>query len=397
VPRNAIKVCPALILALLVTARTASAIDAQSVGMGNTGAAYIANGSAIYFNPALLQQTGTLSATIAVAPIVAVLRSPVTQPNVDATSSTSVAPLFLGGFNYRLGDRFVVGLAAYPTAGFGATYPKVLNGRDLGLTAASIEVSPSASFAILKNLSVGVGYRLTYTLLHTETPVFTQTESQSVSGWNALGVQAGVFYQPMPSLRLGLSYRSKISTDLAGSTTVTGSSQSLPTSTTLAWPHMFRAGAALSLLHDSLLLAADVSYAMFSDSTQSLVIATQPSSGPPTSQTSPLDWVNSYAVGLGVQYLVNPMVPVRLGYSAGRSNTGEDAASYFFAPPGFVQTFHAGVGLRLERWDFDLGAYYESAAVNVQTDSIANTGRYSIQGIATSLSATFHIERKEQP
>ncbi len=389
--------CTALVLAFLAAARSASALDAQSVGMGNTGTAYISNGAAIYFNPALLQQTGKFEGTLAIAPVVAVLQSPVTAPNVEATSSTSVAPLFLGGWNYRLSDRFVVGWATYPTAGFGATYPKVLNGQDLSLSAASIETSPSVSFAILRNLSVGVGYRVTYTALQTKTPVFNQSESQSVSGFNFLGVQAGVFYQPVPALRLGLAYRSKISTDLSGTTTVTGSSESLPTTTTLAWPHMFRAGAALSLLHDSLLIAADVSYAMFSDSTQALVITTQPSSGAPTTQTSPLDWIDSYGVGLGVQYLVHPMVPVRIGYSAGRSNTGDQAASYFFAPPGFVQTFHAGVGLRLERWDFDLGAYYESAAVNVQTDTIANTGRYSIQGVATSLSATFHIGREKRP
>jgi hypothetical protein len=152
---------------------------------------------------------------------------------------------------------------------------------------------------------------------------------------------------------------------------------------------------ALSLLDGALLVAVDATYAMFGESTQTLLVTQRYASGPATS-TIPLDWVDSYTVGVGLEYLVAPRVPVRVGYGAGISSSGEHAASYFFVPPGFTQTFHAGVGLRLARWAFDLGAYYEDTAKDVQSDAIANPGRYSIRGAAASVSATFHIEPEEE-
>jgi long-subunit fatty acid transport protein len=171
---------------------------------------------------------------------------------------------------------------------------------------------------------------------------------------------------------------------------------SLSTTSSIAWPHTFRVGAALSLLHDSLLVAVDGSYSMFSDATQQLVLVQQYTSGPQTT-TTPLDWIDSFGVGVGVEYRVVPQVPVRVGYTIGRSSTGENAASYFFVPPGVAQTFHMGAGVRLERWAFDLGAYYENTARDVPNDTIANPGRYAVRGVAASLSATFHIEREERP
>jgi long-subunit fatty acid transport protein len=384
----------ACVTAMVFAADEAAALDGQSVGMGNTGTAYVANGAAMYFNPALLHQTQTLGATLAVAPISAVLDTPITGPNTQFSSSGSPFPLFLAGVNYRLADRVVLGLAAYPVAGFGANYSKVLNGQDATLTAFAIEISPGASFAITKDLAVGVAYRVTYTGLQTGAPLLSTYENQSVSGTNFLGAQLGVFYRPVAPLRLGFSYRSKISTDLSGTTQFNG--MSMPTSSSIAWPHMFRLGAALSLLDDRLLVAVDGSYAMFSDSTQQLVIVQQYASGP-QSTTTPLDWIDSFGVGVGVEYRVVPQVPARVGYTVGRSNTGENAASYFFVPPGVAQTFHAGAGLRLDRWAFDLGAYYESQARDVPNDQIANPGRYAVRGVAASLSATFHIEREERP
>ncbi|MEI4908126.1 hypothetical protein Q8G40_28995, partial [Klebsiella pneumoniae] len=73
--------------------------------MGNTGTAYVASGAALYFNPALLHQTETLGATLAVAPVSAVLDTPITGPNTQFASSGAPFPLFLAGVNYRVADR----------------------------------------------------------------------------------------------------------------------------------------------------------------------------------------------------------------------------------------------------------------------------------------------------
>jgi long-subunit fatty acid transport protein len=379
--------------AALAAARDARALDAQSVGMGNTGAAFISSGAALYFNPALLRETGTMAATAAVAPVSAVIESPITGPNTTASTSAAPFPLFLAGASYRLGERVVLGLAAYPVAGFGGTYPRVLDGQDATLTAVSIELSPGASFEITKQLAVGVGWRATYTMLQTGAPLLSTYEQQSVSGTNLVGAQAGVLYQPVAPLRLGLAYRSKVCTDLSGTTGYAG--MSLPTTSSICWPHQFRLGAAVSALDDRLLVAADAGYSMFSDSTQELVVNEQTSNGAQTTKV-PLDWVDSWSVSAGVEYLVHPLVPLRLGYGFGRTQTGSVAASYFFAPPGIAQRVHAGVGLRLARWDLGVGAYYETVEASVPNDSIANPGHYAMHGVAVALSATFRIDRADR-
>jgi long-subunit fatty acid transport protein len=372
----------------LFASERARALDARSVGLGNTGVAYIDSGAAIYFNPALMDQTKTFSTTLTLAALSGVLETPITGPNTQFSSSSAPFPLFLAGANYRLTDRIVVGLAVYPTAGFGAKYEHVLNGQDVKLTAVAIEAAPTVSFSITKELAIGVGYRATYTQLDTGTPLLSTYAKQTVTGTNFLGAQIGLLYRPIESLRLGFAYRPKIGTSLSGTTELNG--MSIPTSTYIAWPHEFRAGAALSLLDDRLLLAVDGTCVLYSDSTQELAIREDYASGPSTA-TAPLDWIDYFGAGVGVEYRVHPKVPLRVGYGIARSKTAPDAASYFFSPPGLLQSFHAGVGLRLEQWSFDLAGYYEAGATNVNNDRIANPGRYAIHGEAIAVSATLHL------
>jgi hypothetical protein len=178
----------------------------------------------------------------------------------------------------------------------------------------------------------------------------------------------------------------------------------LPTTSSIEWPHSFRLGAAYSMLEGTLLLAVDVQYSMFAEANRDgcapgtsncLAIIQLYPSGPKLTVT-PLDWVDSFAVGAGAEYLAHPHVPLRIGYGLVRTQTGDAAASYFFVPPGLAQSVHAGIGWKGARWSFDAGAYYEAAAKTVYEDTIANPGRYAAHAVAMSLTATFHIEREEE-
>src|SRR5271165_2827509 len=132
--------CAASVFSLLAVSREALAIDARSVGMGNTGTSFVDSGAAIYFNPALMQQTETYAGTLALGGASAVAQGPVDGPHTSASSSSAPAPIFLAGGQYRLNDRFVVGLAVYPTLGIGADYKNVtsLQGGELKTTAVEI-------------------------------------------------------------------------------------------------------------------------------------------------------------------------------------------------------------------------------------------------------------------
>ena len=384
-------VCAASVLSLFAVSREALAIDARSVGMGNTGTSFVDSGAAIYFNPALMQQTETYAATLALGGASAVAQGPVDGPHTSVSSSGAPAPIFLAGAQYRLNDRFVIGLAVYPTLGIGADYKNVtsLQGGELKTTAVALEVSPAVSFAITKDLSVAAGYRATYAMLDTVQSTPTQKQETSVSGTNWLGVQVGAFYRPIPELRLGVQYRAQVTDDISGNTTTTGSAPQ-PTTSQLAIPHSLRAGAALSLLDDKLLLAAEGGWTNFSSSWQKLVVVEQqPNTGPSTS-TEVLNWVDAWLFQVGAEYRVHPMVPVRAGYEIERSQVSPESAYYFFPPPRVIQAVHLGAGLILPHLNIDLGAYYEFGGEEDDVTKQGNPGYYGLKGIAAVLSATLH-------
>jgi long-chain fatty acid transport protein len=378
------------LLAALAWSRTAAAQDAQSLAMGATGTAYIDDGSAITFNPALLHQTGALTATLALAGASARLETPIAGPNTGFASAATPFPLALAGVHYRVNDRLVLGVAAYPSAGFGAKYENVINAENVTLTAASVEIAPSASFALRDELAIGVSYRVGYTALSAGAPLFTTYETESLSGTSLLGAQLGVFYRPLPSLRLGLAYKTKTHTSLSGSTDFNG--QSYPTTSSIDWPHQLRFGAAWSTDDGALLVAVDALYAAFSDATQDVVLTQQYPSGPKTLD-EPLDWRDSFGLGVGAQYVALRRVPIRIGYSLVRSQTRDDAASYFSLPPGLLHGFHAGAGVNVARWSVDLGGFYQGSAHDVPVNTIANPGRFAARVVAVALSATFRIEK----
>jgi long-subunit fatty acid transport protein len=387
------------VLCLLAITREARAIDARSVGLANTGTAYIDSGAAIYFNPALMQQTQSYAATLAFGGTSAVSRGPVDGPNTSVSSSGAPSPAFLAGASYRLNDRFVVGLAMYPTLGLGADYRKVtsLSGGELKTTAYALEVSPAVSFAITDALSVAIGYRATVAALDTVQSSPGQTQETSVSGTNWLGVQAGAFYRPIPPLRLGLQYKALVTDDLSGHTTVTGSmtgsttgSTPIPTTSSLSIPHALRAGVALSLLDDALLLVVEGGWTLFSSSWRELVVTQQPPHAAPSTNTEVLDWIDALVFQAAAEYRVHARVPVRIGYEIERSQTSPQSAYYFFLPPGVVQAVHAGAGFLLPHWSIDLGGYYEFGGQQADGTKLGNPGYYGIHGAAAVLSATLH-------
>jgi len=360
--------------------------------MGNTGTSFVDSGAAIYFNPALMQQTESYAATLALGGASAVAQGPVDGPKTSVSSSSAPAPLFLAGGQYRLSDRFVVGLAVYPTLGIGADYKNVtsLQGGELKTTAVALEVSPAVSFAITKDLSVAVGYRATYAMLDTVQSTPSQKQETSVSGTNWLGVQVGAFYRPFPALRLGLQYRALVADDLSGNTTTTGSAPQ-PTTSQLSIPHSLRGGVALSLLDDTLLLAVDGQWTNFSSSWQKLVVVEQQPNTAPSTSTEQLNWIDAFLFQVGAEYRVHPMVPLRVGYEIERSQVSSQSAYYFFPPPGVIQAVHVGAGLILPpHLNFDLGAYYEFGGQEDDVTKQGNPGYYGLKGIAVVLSATVH-------
>lgn len=374
--------------------------DARAAAIGGTGVAYTFNGASNYQNPATLQGIPEMALSASVLLSLTELEGPLNGPNTEPVQSNfSANPLFFLGGGYRLNDQIVIGFAAYPTAGAGATYEKVqsLGGADLKSSIFSIELTPNVSIAILKNLWAGLGYRINYVNQSatsvqlvpgpdgTPTPASFQAD---LTGWSFLGLQAGFYYQPVKQLDLGFVYRSRVTTGVSGTTSI-GGGAGLDTESSFSTPHGFRLGSALHLLEDRLMLALDAKYLLYSQSSKSLVNTITTPVGKQLA-VNKLDWKNTITVGAGAEYLVTPQFPIRAGYNISTSATPDTRPSPFLPSSGLQHDFLGGLGLILEHWNLDLTVSYAFSADSV-SDPIppAVAGDYRIDLITFGTSVTY--------
>lgn len=384
---------------VLLTAAPASAtiepppgVDARIAGMAAGAVAIQHNGAAPYHNPAQLGAIDSLVATLSFTPYFLTQTVPLGGPAKD--SVTEMAPVLLAGAGFRLNEQLVVGVSAQSTAGFGAEYEEVAPGLDMSMKAYFLEVSPGVAYSPIKELSFGAAYRISYASLSsslirpTPSAPIAQVE-EDLSGFDFTGVHLGVLYQPTPDIDIGLSYKNKINVSLSGDVTENGVTRDGESE--LASPHRFAAGLGYRLLESKLLLAGDVKYMLYSDSNETLDITTEGDGGGTVTQT--LDWQNVFGFNVGAEYLVTARIPVRLGYSFTQSATPKERPLPFATPPGVLHGLHAGAGLRLDNWDFDIGGIYgfgSSEVDDTENPITSPAGKYELVTRAVAISATYH-------
>src|SRR5262245_31551599 len=169
------------------------AYDGRSVGMAGTGTAYGHSAVSIFHNPAGLTGMKRLSLALTLSPLFPTTNAPVTGPNTDLGSKTTVYPLFFVGAAYRLSEKVVAGVAAYPTVGFGGRYDLPMVEKDLDVRVMAGQVVVAAAIKLLPRLSLGVGYRVTYVRLEAHQPPSMAApggRDLEVDGFNFLGVKA---------------------------------------------------------------------------------------------------------------------------------------------------------------------------------------------------------------
>lgn len=376
-----------------------AAYDARSVGMGSTGVAHVHNGASLYHNPAALGevQSGAITATF--SPLLPQTKGPLTTPETEASSERGFFPMFLVGGAYRVHPKLTLGLAAYPTMGFASTYKNnaQLGGLELSAKLAAMEISPGAAYNLTDRIAIGLAYRLTYMTygMHQPTAVPDAAGNLAlvdtkvdVSGWNFLGIQAGVFAKLTDTTRLGLTYRNKVPVTMKGDTTMAG--QNLKTELEFSAPHSFKLGAAQSLLDDQLLIAIDLKMALYKNSAKSLAMKVDTPAGKQTNEIV-LDWKNSFGVHAGAEYRFAPQgLRARLGYSLTQSATSESHPLAVLPPPGLQHSIHVGAGVSYSQFDLDLGGYYLFGSKHATPEG-GVPGDYSMNAFLFGLGGTYRI------
>jgi long-chain fatty acid transport protein len=433
--KSSTRVVVVLMLMLLAAERAQAStdinclFDARSHGMGGTGVAFLDSPGAIPTNPALLDQIGTLSISADLFVIASQPVAPYTIYHIDSTgqryrnyetirAESQAAPLPFIGAALRVHDRVVIGLGAYPLIGQGGGadfYPapdefpelKAHNEGAAGLVEAALPVS----IRLVDNLSLGVSWRVTYLTQKVSTPVptgnpptgtlFDRANNTAVNadidmtGINFAGFQVGLLYKVIPSLRLGLTYRSKVVVDGDGtaSTRIGAMPVVLDYRSTFASPHTFRAGLAWSVLEDKLLFAVDVKYLMYAEAWKELE-STTVMNGTEKTTVQQTHWKDSIAGYFGAEYTAGEMFAFRAGYIILTSATNPDYAVQLAAPPGIQHLVSAGFGIKaFDNLNLDIAAAYLvlESHIDEATEFNAGVGTYASHAFEGSLSATYHM------
>jgi long-chain fatty acid transport protein len=398
--------------------------DARSTAMAGTGAAFIDSAAAIPINPAALDQIGKLSLTVDGTLLVAQPQAPytVTHSSPDGgtyknyetiRSDRAVGPLFFLGAAYRVADRVVVGAAVYPLLGMGthAEYrpsPDLLPKLNIRTESAAglLEVGVPVSVRILDNLSIAAMWRISYMSQSATQPISPDGMVRDaagnpiyakldVNGWNFGGLQLGILYKPLPSLRFGLTYRSKVKVNGSGTTTTTnpadGMTLQLDSRAPFTNPHTFRAGVAWTTLQDKLLIAADFKYLLYAEAYKDIT-TTVVMDGVPRDNVTVTKWKNAYAIQFGAEYAAYEEVSFRAGYTMVMSATSKDYAKAAMPPPGPSHGVSIGVGAHvIDNVSVDVALEYIAYSIKVDkaTPNNAGIGTYASNAGQFGVSATY--------
>lgn len=162
----------------------------------------------------------------------------------------------------------------------------------------SINVNPSFSYKINHNLAIGAGVAVEYVNLQQTIalPFLAQNDGQmKISANNThVGFNIGLMLTPTNTTRIGLAYRSEIKHDLNGSLTFLKIANTPGVSTQLIMPQ----NVILSLDQQwhKFALLAEAGWANWS-AMQNTILTVRGYSA-----ITPLDWKDTYRLGIGTQY-----------------------------------------------------------------------------------------------
>lgn len=375
-------------------------------GMGGAGSAHVSGATAAVVNPAGLAETGQLDANVSFVGMLGTSQAPANGPDTDVRS-TSFVPLPMITAAYRLTDRVAAGLFFYTPSGAGGTFDGVNYGipglppRPFGLTMYDFEAGPALACRLPWRINLGVAYRVSWvrgslnaydpSSLASGSPLYAQT---SMSGTDFTGFKIGAQANPIGRLKLGLVYRTPITVNLSGKTTVmdgaTGATVGeMDISARVRNVDKLLAGATYQWIEGVLLTSLDYERQFYSRSRDIMLTSAV------SSTDIPQHYRDSNIIRLGGEFRVRPGLPLRLGlgvFDNFRESAYVNATSGGAPAPTFL--ISAGAGLALTRTlDVDFSYTLMLNSGTLGSAGLAPTGtpgNYSSNTQAFALNLGYH-------
>jgi long-chain fatty acid transport protein len=372
------------------------ALMQQGTGAMAQGNAFVAEAddpSAIYYNPAGLNQIKRPQAYLCT-----VINYPTREFHGSGGDFSVTRPRFYesGSFYlvYPANERVALGLGYFSPFGLGTDWPASWTGRYITTYSRlkTYNVNPVISLKLTKNLSIagGVDFLWSDVRLRRNLPVlpFVDGKSDLKGSGSGIGANFGFLYEPLQGVKLGAAYRSQIQVDHEGSLQL-----SLPPFVSRVFRDI--GGAAKIMYPPSATFGVSVNrfppFTFNVDATwtgwstyKDLVLWLNrgiPLNGRlATSIITEKNWHDAWALRFGANWQINEKMKVRAGYTYDRTPVPDhtlepqvpDANRHVFA-----------VGADLKIWKLTLGIAYNF----ILNESRHKDNLYTFNGVPLPLPA----------
>ena len=294
-------------------------------------------------------------------------------------------------------DRVALGLGFFSPFGLGTVWPPTWAGRYI-TTFSSLQtfnLNPVVSVKVLENLSVAGGLDVLWSKvrLKRKTPVvvrgrtFPDGELEFRGEGSGVGYNFGLLYEPLTGVKLGVAYRSQIKVNHGGGLIVSlptqlGTGPSSAGEGAITFPQSLTMGISYSRFKP-FTFEFDTTWtgwSAYSKSKLNLDTAIAVNGIPATTITTPKDWHDTWAFRFGANYEVNERMKVRAGYIYDLTPV-PDSSFDPQVPDSNRHIFTVGGDLKI--WRFTLGIAYNY----VLSESRTKNNTIVVNGVPAALQA----------
>jgi long-chain fatty acid transport protein len=298
-----------------------------AMAQGNAFVAEASDASAIFYNPAGLNQIKTPQVYQGLF-----LNYPDRDYSGGGQDSQTNHRLYRSLTTYiaiPVHERVALGIGFFSPFGMGTVWPPTWAGRYL-TTYSSLKtynLNPVISVKVLENLSLAAGFDVMWSKvsLKRKSPVLggalPDAEIKLNGDGQGWGYNLGMLYEPLTGVKLGIAYRSQISVNHTGDLTTNLPAPLPPTtsvtgSASIVFPSSLTAGISYSRFKP-LTFEFDTTWTGWSSYDKLKVRLDTPImvNGVMTSTiTTPKNWHDAWAFRFGANYAVNERMKIRAGY-----------------------------------------------------------------------------------
>jgi long-chain fatty acid transport protein len=382
-----------------------------AMGQGNAFVAEANDASAIFYNPAGLNQIKT--AQVYQGSIFNVPDRDYSGGGQDSQTNHRLYRALTAYVAIPVHDRIALGFGFFSPFGMGTVWPPTWAGRYITTFSKlqTYNLNPVISVKVLDNLSLAAGFDVLWSKvrLKRKIPVvfrgrtLPDGETEFTGEGSGAGYNLGLHYEPLTGVKLGVAYRSQIKVNHSG-----GFTSSLPVplpggvatsaEAALVYPPSLTAGIAYSRFKP-FTVEFDATWTGWSSYSKQKVFLDTPVTPGVTTLTTPKNWHDTWAFRFGANYEVNDWMKLRAGYVYDLTPI-PDSSFDPGVPDANRHIFTVGQDLKI--WHFTLGIAYNFILSENRTKSntivtngvpalLQANGRYSSNVHSLGLSWLFQF------